>query len=109
MKLEGSGYVAILIAVMALVTWLLRFAPFLIFRKRVPAYIVYLGNVLPAAIIGMLVVYCLKDVTVTAAPFGLPELIAGVSVVALQCWKKNSLISILCGTVLYMVLIQLVF
>ena len=107
--MNGNGYVALLIAVMALVTWLLRFAPFLIFRKRVPAYVVYLGNVLPAAIIGMLVVYCLKDVSLTAAPFGLPELIAGGSVVALQCWKRNSLISILCGTVLYMVLIQLVF
>lgn len=107
--MNGNGYVALLIAIMALVTWLLRFAPFLIFRKRVPAYIVYLGNVLPPAIIGMLVIYCLKDVSLTAAPFGLPELIAGGSVVALQCWKKNSLISILCGTVLYMLLIQLVF
>lgn len=102
-------HAAILILVMALVTGLLRFTPFLIFRKSVPSYVVYLGKVLPSALIGMLVIYCLKDVDVTAAPFGLPELIAAVSVVVLQCWKRNSLISILFGTVIYMVLIQTVF
>lgn len=102
-------HAAILILIMALVTLLLRSLPFLIFRKSVPDYIVYLGKVLPSAIIGMLVIYCLKDVTVTAAPFGLPELIAAVSVVALQYWKRNSLISILFGTVIYMVLIQITF
>lgn len=99
-------HAAILILIMALVTGLLRFLPFLIFRKNVPSYIVYLGKVLPPALIGMLVIYCLKDVNVTAAPFGLPELIAAVGVVVLQCWKRNSLISILFGTVIYMVLIQ---
>ena len=61
------------------------------------------------AIIGMLVVYCLKDVEFSAAPFGLPELIAAVSVVVLQRWKRNSLISIFVGTILYMVLIRTVF
>lgn len=99
-------HAAVLILIMALVTWLLRFMPFLFFRKNVPSYIVYLGKVLPAAIIGMLVIYCLKDVHFTAAPFGLPELIAAVSVVLLQRWKRNSLISILSGTVIYMILIQ---
>lgn len=99
-------HAAILILIMALVTGLLRFLPFLIFRKNVPSYIVYLGKVLPPALIGMLVIYCLKDVNVTAAPFGLPELIAAVGVVVLQRWKRNSLISILFGTVIYMVLIQ---
>ena len=98
-----------LIAVMALVTAMLRFLPFLVFRKRTPAYIVYLGSVLPAALIGMLVVYCLKDVSLAEAPHGLPELIAGVAVVALQAWKRNPLMSILAGTLLYMALIQLVF
>lgn len=105
------GHSAALVAVMAAVTILLRFLPFLIFRadRPIPPYIVYLGHVLPPAIIGMLVVYCLKDTAVTAAPHGLPELIAALSVVALQVWKRNSLVSILSGTVLYMLLVQLVF
>ena len=100
---------AVLVAVMALVTILLRFLPFLIFRKQTPAYITYLGRVLPPAIIGMLVVYCLKDITLTAHPHGLPELIAAAFVVGLQVWRRNALISILSGTVVYMLLIQTVF
>ena len=100
---------AILVAVMSAVTVLLRAMPFLVFRKKVPAYVTYLGRVLPPAIIGMLVIYCLKDTTVTAAPFGAPELIAGALVVALQAWKRNALLSILSGTAVYMLLIQLVF
>ena len=98
-----------LVAVIAAVTVLTRFLPFLVFRKKTPKYITYLGNVLPPAIIGMLVIYCLKDVSFSVAPFGLPELIAAASVVGLQAWKRNSLVSILLGTVIYMVLIQLVF
>ncbi len=100
---------AILIAVMAIFTMLLRFLPFIVFTKNTPEYISYLGRVLPAALIGMLVIYCLKDVSVVAAPHGLPELIAALSVVGLQIWKRNSLISILTGTVVYMLLVQLVF
>ena len=100
---------AILVIVMAVVTMLLRFMPFLVFRKRTPAYISYLGEVLPAAIIGLLVIYCLKDTVITRAPFGAPELIAGLAVVGLQVWKRNSLLSILGGTVIYMVLVQAVF
>lgn len=99
----------LLIAVMAIVTILLRFLPFLVFRKQVPPYITYLGKVLPAAIIGMLVVYCFKDTSLTAHPFGIPELIAAACVVGLQVWKRNSLVSILTGTVVYMLLVQLVF
>ncbi len=99
----------VLIAVMALTTAALRFLPFLVFTKRTPPYVVYLGKVLPAALIGMLVVYCLKDVRVASAPHGLPELIAEAGVVLLQTWKRNSLLSILAGTLLYMVLIQAVF
>lgn len=102
-------HAAVLVLMMAFFTCLLRFLPFLVFRKSTPAYIVYLGKVLPSAIIGMLVVYCLKDVDIKAAPFGLPEFIAAVSVAALQCWKRNSLISILVGTILYMILIRVVF
>ena len=100
---------AVLVAVMALVTMALRFLPFWVFRKRTPPYIAYLGRVLPPAIIGMLVIYCLKDVTVAAAPFGLPELIAAACVVGLQIWRRNALVSILAGTAVYMVLVQAVF
>ena len=100
---------AVLIAVMAGVTILLRALPFLIFRKHTPAYISYLGKVLPAAIIGMLVIYCLKDITPKFAPFGIPEVIAAACVVGAQVWKRNSLISILAGTAVYMILIQTVF
>ena len=99
----------LLIAVMAIVTILLRFLPFLVFRKQVPPYISYLGKVLPATIIGMLVIYCFKDTALTAHPFGIPELLAAICVVGLQVWKRNSLISILTGTVVYMLLVQLVF
>ena len=97
---------AVLVAVMAVVTILLRFLPFVVFRKETPPYLVYLGKVLPPAIIGMLVIYCLKDVSLLSAPFGIPELVGAASVVALQVWKRNSLISILAGTLIYMVLVQ---
>ncbi len=107
--MSTASHSAVLIAVMSAVTVLLRALPFLVFRKKVPAYVSYLGRVLPPAIIGMLVIYCLKDTTVTAAPFGAPELIAGALVVALQVWKRNALLSILSGTAVYMLLIQLVF
>ena len=100
---------AALIAAMAVGTMLLRALPFLVFRQEPPKYISYLGRVLPSAIIGMLVIYCLKDISVSAAPFGIPELIAVVCVVGVQVWRRNSLMSILTGTVIYMVLIQLVF
>ena len=73
-----------LILVMAIGTALLRFLPFLVFHKSTPPYIAYLGKVLPPALIGMLVIYCFKDVSFTAAPHGLPELIAAGCVVALR-------------------------
>ncbi len=104
-----NTHAALLVLVMAAFTMLLRFLPFLLFRKQTPPWIAYLGNVLPAAIIGMLVVYCLKDTVLTSAPFGAPELIAGLAVVVLHAWKRNSLASILGGTILYMVLVQAVF
>ena len=96
----------LLIAAMAVTTALLRFLPFLVFRKKTPKYVIYLGQVLPPAIIGMLVVYCLKDIRLTAPPFGIPELIAAASVAAVQAWKRNSLVSILSGTAVYMILIR---
>ena len=100
---------AVLVAVMSVITILLRALPFLVFSKKTPGYILYLGKVLPPAIIGMLVIYCLRDISFVSAPFGVPELIAAVLVVLLQIWKRNALLSILSGTILYMVLIQLVF
>ena len=100
---------AILVAAMSATTILLRFLPFLAFRKRVPPYVLYLGKVLPYAIIGMLVVYCLRNTPVLTSPFGIPEAIAALCVVLLQIWKRNPLISILSGTVIYMLLVQLVF
>ena len=107
--MSGNLHAALLVAVMAGVTMLLRFLPFLIFRegRKIPAYVSYLGDVLPQAIIGMLVIYCLKDTTLTQAPYGLPELLAGAAVVGLQIWRRSSLVSILSGTVIYMVLIRL--
>ena len=100
---------ALLVAVMAIVTVLLCALPFLLFRKQTPKYISYLGRVLPPAIIGMLVIYCLKDITPSVSPFGLPEVIAAACVAVMQVWKRSALISILSGTAVYMVLIQMVF
>lgn len=104
-------HAVLLIVVMALVTAALRFLPFLIFgqNRKTPPLIAYLGQVLPYAIMGMLVVYCLKDVTLTAAPFGIPEAIGCAIVVALHVWKRNTLLSIGAGTVCYMLLVQFVF
>ena len=99
----------ILVAVMSAVTILLRFLPFWVFKRKTPAYITYLGKVLPPTIIGMLVIYCLRNTNIQAMPHGLPELIAAVIVVGLQAWKRNALVSILSGTVAYMLLVQLVF
>ena len=101
----------LLIVVAVLVTMATRFLPFLIFgeKRKTPPIIEYLGTVLPCAIMGMLVVYCLKDVTFLNIPFGLPELIACAVVAALHVWKRSSLLSIGGGTVCYMLLVQLVF
>lgn len=104
-------YAASLIAVVSLVTIGLRFLPFLIFGKnrQTPAFVVYLGKVLPYAIMAMLVVYCLKGVSFIKAPYGIPEMISVAAVVVLHLWKRNTLLSIIGGTVCYMALIQLIF
>ena len=101
----------LLIVVVTLVTMLTRFLPFLIFgeNRKTPEIVTYLGKVLPFAIMGMLVVYCLKDISFVKNPFGIPELISCVVVAALHVWKRNSLLSIGGGTVCYMLLVQLVF
>ena len=107
--MSDTTYSALLVAVMSVVTILLRALPFLAFRKKAPVYVVYLGKVLPAAIIGMLVVYCLKDTEILSDPFGAPELISTLVVIGLHAWKRKILLSILAGTAAYMLLTQLVF
>ena len=107
----NNGYVLAMVAVAALVTAGLRFAPFLIFGKgkETPPIIAYLGKVLPFAIMGMLVVYCMKDVSFLSAPFGIPELLGCAIVALLHIWKRNTLLSIGVGTVSYMLMVQFLF
>jgi branched-subunit amino acid transport protein AzlD len=101
----------ITIAICVLGTMLTRFLPFLVFssKKPTPKYIVYLGNALPCAVFGMLVVYCLKNVSILSGTHGLPELLAIAVTAGLHLWKKNMLLSIAGGTIVYMLLVQLVF
>ena len=101
----------LVILTVALTTFATRVVPFLIFPKgkEIPAVIQYLGKVLTPAVIGMLVVYCLKATPVMKAPHGLPEAIAVAVTAGLHVWKRNNLLSIAAGTILYMVLIQAVF
>ena len=105
------SHAALIIAVAGAVTLLLRFLPFLIFngKRETPPYIIYLGKVLPYAIMGMLVIYCLRGISFTAAANFLPELIACAVVVLAHVWKRNTLLSIISGTVCYMLLVQFVF
>ena len=99
------------IAMCVLATLLTRFLPFVVFRanKPTPKYIQYLGKVLPGAIFAMLIVYCLKDVSIFEGSHGLPELIAIAITVALHLWKRQMILSIAAGTISYMLLIQFVF
>lgn len=101
----------ITIAMVVLGTVLTRFLPFIVFPqgKEAPAFVKYLGKVLPTAALAMLAVYCLKDVDFTGGSYGLPELIALAAVTAVHLWKRNLLLSIATGTVLYMILVQFVF
>ena len=108
MDLHAAG----IVAVAALVTIALRFLPFMIFGgggRQTPAYITYLGKVLPYAIMAMLVVFCLKGISLTSAPLGAPELRACVLTGQLHVWRRNTLISIAGGTIIYMILVQMVF
>lgn len=101
----------ITVAVIVFGTMLTRFLPFLVFPagKPTPDYIKYLGRVLPAAVFGMLVIYCLKDVSFLTGSRGLPELIAIAVVAVLHKWKRQMLLSIAGGTVCYMLLVQTIF
>lgn len=106
-----DSHALLTVAVIALVTALIRFLPFVVWsgNRKTPGIINRLGNVLPYAIMGMLVVYCLKHVTFVQSSGFLPELIACLCVGITYVWKRNTLISIVCGTLCYMVLVQTVF
>ena len=105
----GTSFLIILLV--AVTTFATRVTPFIVFPKgkEIPKTIQYLGKVLTPAIIGMLVVYCLKSTKIMSAPYGIPEMISVVTVAVLHIWKRNNLLSIGVATVLYMVLIQTVF
>ena len=107
----NAGMSFLIILAVALTTFATRVFPFLVFPKgrEIPKTIQYLGKVLTPAVIGMLVVYCLKSTRPLTYPFGLSEAIAVITVAGLHVWKRNNLLSIGVGTVLYMVLIQVVF
>lgn len=101
----------ITVGLCAVATLITRFAPFLVFspKRKTPSFVGYLGCVLPPALFGMLVVYCLKTVNIVDGTHGLPELIALIAVVGLYLWKRQMLLSVAGGTVCYMLLVQLVF
>ncbi|MBE6999530.1 MAG: branched-chain amino acid transporter AzlD [Ruminococcaceae bacterium] len=106
-----TSYIWLLAVVVALVTALIRFLPFWIFGggRKTPPVVEKLGRVLPYAVMGMLVVYCMKGVEFPTLSGFLPALIASLVVVGLHLWKRNTLISIVCGTISYMLMVQLVF
>lgn len=110
MPLTTVQILAIILAV-SLGTQITRWLPFLLFpeSKQPPKVVLYLGKVLPPAMMGLLVVYCFKGVHWLSGTHGLPELIAAAVVVLLHSWKRNVLASIAGGTAVYMLLVQLVF
>lgn len=107
----NNGYLWSAIAVMALVTAAIRIFPFLIFGRgrKTPKIIDKLSRMLPTAIMGMLVIYCIKDISFATVDGFLPALISILIVVMLHLWQRNTLLSIIGGTVSYMLLVQLIF
>ena len=104
------GYTIAVIAICVACTFLERALPFLLFGGReVPKIVKYLGRILPMAVMATLVVYCLRSTTFDAAGNFLPQLIAVAGVAALHLWRKNTFLSIVGGTVVYMLLVQVVF
>ncbi len=99
------------IGIVILGTMLTRFLPFLLFpaEKPTPKYIQYLGKVLPAAVFGLLVIYCFKNVGFLTGSHGIPELLATALVICLHVWKRQMLLSIAGGTICYMLLVQFIF
>lgn len=103
--------IVVTIGMVVLGTMITRFLSFLVFPsgKPTPKYVQYLGKALPGAALGLLVVYCFKDVSVLSGTHGIPELISLVCIAALHVWKRNMLLSIAAGTAVYMVLVNFVF
>ena len=101
----------ITLGIIALITLALRVIPFLLFpeNKKTPKYVLYLGKVLPHTITGMLVIYCLKDITLLSYPYGLPEILSIALIIILHIWKRSTLLSIGAGTLVYMFLLQNIF
>ena len=105
--MDKSLYPIAVIAAIALVTWALRAVPFLLFGSRpLPKTVQYLGQVLPPAIMTALVIYCLRGTVFTAYPYGIPELAACALVAIVQFLRKNMYLSIIAGTILYMILLR---
>lgn len=105
---NSALYPVAVITIVSLITFGLRAFPFLIFGNRpLPESIQYLGRVLPSAIMTVLVIYCLRDTSFTQYPFGLPEIVASFSVIILQITRKNMYLSIVAGTLIYMLLLRL--
>lgn len=109
--MQTDFQVLLTILIISLGTFLTRVLPFILFpaSRKTPAYVLYLGSVLPFAIIGMLIVYCFKSTPILTYPYGIPEIIASVFVIAAHKLKHNLLLSVGGGTVLYMILIQYIF
>jgi Predicted branched-chain amino acid permeases (azaleucine resistance) len=107
----NSRYTLIAILVMGIVTFGIRLTPFILFgkNKTTPQYVVYIGNYLPPAVMAMLIIYCLRNINLYAFPFGIPEAIGIIIVAVLHIWKRNNLISIIGGTIVYMIGVQLIF
>ena len=101
----------IIMLVMGGCVLLTRILPVLIFGRsaQIPEFILYLGKVIPYTAMGLLIVYCLRDVSIISGTHGLPELIAMIVVVASYLWKRNTIVSVVLGTAVYMVLLQMVF
>lgn len=108
----STGWMIAIVAVTAAATFLTRLFPFAVFgrsKSDPPKIIQYLGNILPPAVIAILLVYCMRNTEVTNINTYVPELISLALVVLLHVWKRNNLLSIGCGTVCYMILVQFVF
>ncbi|BAH07565.1 branched-chain amino acid transporter permease [Clostridium kluyveri] len=107
----NNEYTIVAILIMAVITFGTRLMPFIFWGKDkvTPKYILYIGNYLPPAIMAMLIIYCLRNVSLHAFPFGIPEAIGIITVAILHIWKRNNLISILSGTIVYMVAVQVIF
>ena len=105
------GHAMLIMAVMGGAVLATRILPVLVFGRsdKIPEFILYLGKVIPYTAMGLLIVYCLRDVSIVQGSHGIPELIAMAAVTASYLWKRNTIFSVIIGTVLYMFLLQMVF